>query len=275
MVILTKKQLEDYSTDGYLILRNNEHSLITPSSLKTWTNEVFAWPSRPGKWMPYNEVSTTGTTQLMRTEKMADYHPQLGALLFSEALGSIVKQISGEEMLLFKDKINYKLPNGNGFHPHLDAPAYDHICEVEHVTANFAVEAATIDNGCLEIVPGSHRVNVQLADGGRISEDWVASHEWLPILLNPGDVLFFGSHLAHRSAPNKTSGRRASLYATYAARSDGEGLREKYYEHRRVAFPPDVEREESVDYEAGWKRYGFAAPFSRHGIANASAAVGS
>jgi 2-aminoethylphosphonate dioxygenase len=59
-------------------------------------------------------------------------------------------------MLLFKDKINYKLPSGNGFAAHLDAPAYDHIGKIEHLTANFAVDKATIENGCIEVVPGSH-----------------------------------------------------------------------------------------------------------------------
>jgi hypothetical protein len=33
-------------------------------------------------------------------------------------------------MFLFKEKINYKEPNGNGFQAHLDAPAYDHIGKI-------------------------------------------------------------------------------------------------------------------------------------------------
>ena len=142
-------------------------------------------------------------------------------------------------MLLFKDKINYKMPLGNGFHAHLDAPAYDHIGRIEHVTANFAVDAATPENGCVEVVPGSHKMNVELTDGGRIRKDWEDAHEWVSIPLAPGDILIFGSHLAHRSASNKTDKPRASLYATYHARSDGSDLRTKYYEHRRAMFPPD------------------------------------
>jgi 2-aminoethylphosphonate dioxygenase len=125
-------------------------------------------------------------------------------------------------MQLFKDKINYKAAKGNGFQPHLDAPAYDHIGEIEHVTANFAIDAATPENGCLEVVPGSHRMtDIELVDGGRISDAWT------------------DAHLAHRSAPNRTAKPRASLYATFHGKSDGENLREKYYAHRRVAFPPD------------------------------------
>lgn len=145
-----------------------------------------------------------------------------------------------QEMLLFKDKINYKAAKGNGFQAHLDAPAYDHIGKIEHVTANFAIDAATRENGCLEVVPGSHRMeNVELVEGGRISDAWCDAHDWVEVPLERGDVLIFGSHLAHRSAANNTSSPRASLYATFHARSDGEGLRQKYYAHRRVAFPPD------------------------------------
>ena len=144
-------------------------------------------------------------------------------------------------MLLFKDKINYKLPHGNGFAPHLDAPAYDHIGKIEHVTANIAVDPATAANGCLEVVPGSHRMDVDLAHGGRISDEWVEAHEseWVKVPMDVGDILVFGSHLAHRSGPNRTDRARAMVYATYAGKSDGVDLREKYYQHRRVAFPPD------------------------------------
>jgi ectoine hydroxylase-related dioxygenase (phytanoyl-CoA dioxygenase family) len=267
MITLSQEQINDYRTQGYFILRAHEHELVTKQELKTWTNEVANWPSEREKWMPYNEINANGDMQLMRTEKFADYHDDFGNLLFGHQLVSILTQLSGEEMLLFKDKINYKSPKGNGFHAHLDAPAYDHICKIEHVTANFAIDAATVKNGCLEVVPGSHRMNVELAEGGRISDAWVARHQWISIPLNPGDILFFGSHLAHKSGPNNSDDRRASLYATFSAKADGQGLREKYYAHRRRAFPPDHEREEEKSYEEGWKTYGFAAPFSREGIA--------
>ena len=121
----------------------------------------------------------------------------------------------------------------------MDAPAYDHIGRIEHVTANVAIDAATVANGCLEVVPGSHRMDVELAEGGRIAESWVSSHEWVPVPLDPGDILIFGSHLAHRSAPNETKERRASLYATFSMLQDGADLRETYYAHRRATFPPD------------------------------------
>jgi ectoine hydroxylase-related dioxygenase (phytanoyl-CoA dioxygenase family) len=142
-------------------------------------------------------------------------------------------------MILFKDKINYKLPNGNGFHAHVDYHAYSHMGEISHLTANVAVDEATVANGCLQVVPGSHRMAIDFSNGGRISPEWENAHGWVQVPLSPGDVLLFGSQLAHRSAGNDTDESRTSLYATYYMAKDGEGLREKYYAHRRSVFPPD------------------------------------
>lgn len=285
--ILTQDQLAHFNTQGYLILRATQHHLVGPKAIQRWTSEIRNLAREKGKWMPYDEITASGERQLMRTENFADYHAHFSSLLHGPALAGLLAQLTGEEMLLFKDKINYKLPGGNGFQAHLDAPAYDHIGQIEHTTANIAVDAATIANGCVEVVPGSHLMDVELADGGRISQAWEDSHTWIPVELESGDLLIFGSHLAHRSASNRTSKARSSVYATYARACDGRDLRSRYYADRRENFPPDhgelpfrfvfgcgvmgccadfgvrVERVPGKDYGAGVKRYAFAAPFTK------------
>jgi len=262
-VTLTQEQIAHFDQQGFLILRVDEHKLVEPKEVQLWTSEVRNLPRENGKWMPYDEVTASGDRQLMRTENFADYHPGFSQLLHGDGLRSILKQVTRDDMLLFKDKINYKLAGGNGFQAHLDAPAYDHIGEIEHTTANLAVDPATIANGCVEVVPGSHKMKVELAEGGRISAKWEAEHQWVPVELAPGDLLIFGSHLAHRSAANHTSNPRSSIYATYHNVSDGTDLRSRYYLDRRQNFPPDHERIPGKDYDAGVKRYAFAAPFTK------------
>lgn len=236
---ITPAQKEQFDEDGFIVLRASEHQAVVPQELQSWAEEVSNLPRENGKWMPYDEITASGERQLMRTENFTPYHAGFSALLLGERLRGILAQLTGEEMLLFKDKINYKLPGGNGFQAHLDAPAYDHIGRIEHTTANLAVDAATSDNGCVEVVPGSHRMDVSLSHGGHIAADWEEAHDWIPVELEAGDLLIFGSHLAHRSADNKTDKARRSVYATYACASDGRDLRERYYADRRENFPPD------------------------------------
>ncbi|KAL2811868.1 hypothetical protein BJX63DRAFT_422101 [Aspergillus granulosus] len=258
---LTQTQLSFFHENGYLKLTAAEHGLVSPADMQQWTHEVRTWPLEKGKWMPYFEVTAQGTRQLMRTEKFVDYHTQFRNLLCGEGLGRILAQLMGEETTLFKDKINYKLPSGNGFHAHVDYHAYSHIAEIPHLTANIAVDDATVANGCLEVVPGSHRMTIDFAHGGRITPAWEKGQTWVAVPLNVGDILFFGSMLAHRSKANATDRSRSSLYATFVMKREGVELRSKYYEDRRRAFPPDHERDEKTDYGEGWKQYGFAAPF--------------
>ncbi|KAJ6007752.1 hypothetical protein N7540_011728 [Penicillium herquei] len=270
---LTPEQVASYHQNGYLFLRVNEHQLVDPTAMKQWTEEIKAWPRVKGKWMPYDEINMNGERQLMRTERFIDFHPEYKELVCGEKLGEILKAVSGDDMLLFKDKINYKQPFGNGFQAHLDAPAYDHIGRIEHVTANVAIDAATIANGCLEVVPGSHKMEVEFDETNRIKQSWEDEHEWVTLPMEPGDMLIFGSHLAHRSAANKTDKSRASLYATFHSKSDGLDLRERYYKHRMENFPPEHERVQGKDYSAGYKTYGFAAPFTRMNQVAAGQAV--
>lgn len=165
-------------------------------------------------------------------------------------------------MFLFKDKINFKYPNGGGFGAHTDAPAYTHIGDITHLTVNAAIDNATPENGCLEVVKGSHKMDVEY-DQKCITPEWENAHEWTAVPLNVGDLIFFGSYLAHRSGANTTQTSRRALYATYHSSSeDGDALRDKYYAHRYETFPPDHERVRGKDYSEGIAQYAFAAPFS-------------
>jgi hypothetical protein len=92
---------------------------------------------------------------------------------------------------------------------------------------------------CDLVLTDWQKIDVELAHGGAISKAWEERAEWTAVPLNPGDVLLFGSHLAHRSGPNRTTARRAMIYATYHGKGDGLDLRQKYYAHRRENFPPE------------------------------------
>lgn len=58
-----------------------------------------SWPKEIGKWMPYEEITASGESQLMRTEKFVDYHDQFNELLCGPALRNVLMQISGDVSL--------------------------------------------------------------------------------------------------------------------------------------------------------------------------------
>lgn len=256
---LSDEQIASYERDGFLILRDLLDESTT-KEIRAWAQEVHDWPYEPGKWMPYEEQREDGTRVLCRTENFADFHEGFNTLFRGNRLLGILEQLNNEPMILFKEKINYKHPGAGGFDAHTDAPAYQHAGALKHLTINMAIDEATPENGCLEVVPGSHKINIPIGDDNCIEHEWEAQQPWVSVPLQPGDTLIFGSFLAHRSGSNRSTSRRAALYATFNAISDGGDRHAAYYVKRRKEWPPTAERVQGQDYSMGAKQYGFGSP---------------
>ncbi|KAF9046979.1 hypothetical protein BDP27DRAFT_721659, partial [Rhodocollybia butyracea] len=73
----------------------------------------------------------------------------------------ILETLTGEPMVLFKEKINFKQPWGGGYQAHIDSMHTPHRkLKASHPDG---AEPATLENGCLEVVAGSHKLQFQWA----------------------------------------------------------------------------------------------------------------
>jgi len=245
MPILTKQHFDDFNRDGFVIVRG----LYQGEELQeiiSWTSEVAAYPEVPGQYMMYFEKSRRDPSQriLTRMEDIEPYHRGFSRVFTSGKIPECVSQLFGEEAILFKDKINFKMPGGDGFKAHQDVQAgWDRYASL-HITALVSIDASTPENGCLELAPGHHK-------NGLIGESWKPLEEdalkYVPVLTEPGDAVFFDSYAPHRSDPNNTMLPRRVLYVTYNRKSEGD-QRRQYYDDKRKNYPPDCERVPGREY---------------------------
>ncbi|WP_211588526.1 phytanoyl-CoA dioxygenase family protein [Allorhizocola rhizosphaerae] len=91
------------------------------------------------------------------------------------------------------------------------------------VAAWMALDRADEDNGCMLVVPGSHTwpilctvkadTTVSFTD---VTVPVPTAYEVVPVVMEPGDVLFFNGSLVHGSLPNQTADRfRRALIGHY------------------------------------------------------------
>ncbi|KAJ2499547.1 hypothetical protein GGH96_003468 [Coemansia sp. RSA 1972] len=258
---LTQEQIDSYHKDGFLKI-TDIYTAEEAEMLIKQVREIQTWPDAPGKWMNYYELNkATDKMLLCRTENFTPYNTYTRELVTGARIMGVLEQLTGEPYVLFKEKINAKLPGGQGFMPHQDSPAFTHLGQVKHVTVLFTVDGSYIENGCLMVVPESHADHriIPHHSNGEIVEEWCKAHEWIPVECNPGDVLVFGSYLAHKSNENTSNTSRANLYITYNPISEGD-KREDYYKDKREKFPPLSERAPDKDYSEAAKVYNFANP---------------
>ncbi len=245
---LSSDQLSAFDRDGFVIVR----AMFAADEMAAHVRAVEALARRPpevGRQMVYFEesVAAVGTRVLSRIEKFVEYEPQLRDLVFDPRLVDACSTLLGDSAVLFKEKINFKLPGGGGFAPHQDIqPGWDQYASY-FLSVLVAIDPNTLENGCLELAAGHHR-------RGLIGRRWeplegaeLDGLEFVPYPMEPGDVAFFDCFTPHQSKPNLTDRPRRNLYLTFNRASEGD-FRERYFADKRKSFPPDHERDANATY---------------------------
>lgn len=244
--MLTEAQSHRWHQDGYLHIPQ----FFDADRLRKWTEDMTQWPETAGKWMKYFESSEDGTMERMlcRIEYFLAFHDGWRDVIFDPKLMDILAILFGEPAVLYKEKLNFKLPGGNGFTAHQDAPAFATFGQSFHITAMVSIDATTVANGCLEMAAGRHQEGLlDMTEDLVLSPRAIASLSWAPLETQPGDLVLFGSLIPHRSPANRTSGPRRAAYITYNGVSQGD-FRDQYYANKRQVFPPEIERVAGRDY---------------------------
>ena len=231
--------------DGYLVVRGCFDRAAT-AELLAWTEALTAAPELPGRHMVYYEDSLTepGRRVVSRIENFCPFHPGFDAVIRHGLLAGWASALLGGPAVLFKEKINFKLPGADGFKAHQDQQAGWTRYAPLFLTAMVTLDPATIENGCLEMVAGRHREGLIGEEWAPLAEDELAL---VAVPTAPGDVIFFDSFAPHASKPNRTADPRRILYLTYNLAQHGDH-RLQYFAEKRASFPPDVERDGSRTY---------------------------
>jgi ectoine hydroxylase len=125
-------------------------------------------------------------------------------------------------------------------------------------SVSIAVDRATRENGCLQVIRGSHelgRIEHALsgeqagADPARV-EQILNRLDLVHVEMEPGDAIFFHANLLHRSDQNRSDHPRWSMICVYnAARND------PYVESHHPRYTPLVKVPDAKIKEYGNKRF--------------------
>ena len=244
---LSDEDLAAFERDGFVVVRGLFRRQAR--QLQRWASEVSSWPEHPASYAMYFEQSlgNPGARILNRVEKFAECHAGLLGILGDPSLMIRLEQLFGEPAVLFKDKINYKLPGGGGFEPHQDSQAGWEDFALDCISVLVAIDPNTLANGCVEFAAGHHANGLLGERWQPLTDEQLANVQFVPFTLAPGDAVFFSFHVPHKSAPNLTERPRRNLYLTYNCASHGD-VRARYFAEKRRNFPPDVEREGGKSY---------------------------
>jgi len=144
-------------------------------------------------------------------------------LIGDDRLLDIAELFVGPDLALFASHYIVKPPfTGQPVLWHQDA-AYWPLEPMEVVTLWLAVDYSTPENGCVRLLPGSHKSDVGGLRPVKDRENVLASETTLDVdereavdmVLAPGDVEVHHPNIVHASSPNTSPNRRAGLTIRY------------------------------------------------------------
>ncbi len=242
---LSDADIRGFHETGYLVVRRGLDTAGI-EAISVWSDEMLAAPEVSGRHWVYHEKSGLDPDRdlVSRIERIAPFHD--GFRTLTEALAGPVGQLLGEPATLFKEKINFKMPGGDGFKAHQDSQAGWDAYADYFISVLVSIDRSTEDNGCLRIAGGRHREGLHQS-WEPLSDEQLANMTFVLCPTEPGDLIFFDSLAPHASEPNLSGTTRRIYYATYNRASAGDHMA-RYYADKHTSYPPDIDREDGKSY---------------------------
>ena len=224
MIAMTSEQAAAYARDGYILcnglLGGEEVERFRDSARQQLEKE-----NRAGAVMTKGDKA--GKTTLLKMWTRAE-DDQYGLLARDERLVNLAEDAIGKPIYLYSHKMTMKQPHeGGAWEWHQDFGYwYNYGCLApEMMSIYVALDKSTRQNGCLQLLTGSHKLGRldHIREDGQTNvgpEHLEAAlrryrHEYTE--MEAGDALVFDGNLLHRSDANNSSAYRWGYIASYNA----------------------------------------------------------
>lgn len=220
MSVIMRTDVDQYQRDGFVL----KEGLFSPDEVRKMIHAV-----------EYGDEAKTayGTSDKSgRAARLAiwfELKPNIwGAASTCPRIVNAVRVLLGEDAAFFHGKVMMKeAKTGGAWEWHQDYGYwYDQgFIYSNMISAFVALDEATIENGCLQVLRGSHRlerlnhgqVGTQVGVDTVRLEPVLKLCEKVHVTMKPGSVLFFHSNLLHSSSPNMSERHRRSFIMCYTA----------------------------------------------------------
>ena len=233
MNYINDEMLNHYREKGYVVVPN----LIEQDHLNTWLNrlaDIVEKRVKPSlgmlvmKDIMVAKGSVNPGTRMEAVAKIQDYEqdPVLDSYTTHSSILNCIESIVGKDVQTIHTMLINKPPNVDGRHPLHQDLLYFPFRPADKIVASWtALEPVTRENGCLVVIPESHKGELlkhgnpdwENVNAGYFGVEGAPTSKRVHLEMNPGDTVFFHPILIHGSGRNRTQGYRRAISAHYSA----------------------------------------------------------
>jgi ectoine hydroxylase-related dioxygenase (phytanoyl-CoA dioxygenase family) len=224
VTMLTYKEVADYQRDGFVLVDN----VFTNKEVQLMVEAI----ERGDRIAETQRVRLDASGKGAKLAIWDDLQDDIwSAASIDPRIINQVRILLNEDAAFFHGKVMLKeARSGGAWEWHQDYGYWYNqgFIYPDMMSAFVAIDPATIENGCLQVLKGSHRLG-RLEHGKTGSQTGVepirlkqveAMLEMVPCEMKAGSVLFFHSNLLHSSTANESDKHRRSFIMCYSAVSN-------------------------------------------------------
>jgi phytanoyl-CoA hydroxylase len=236
---LSPQQIEQYRREGFLAFEALFRREEVERLLARLEELVLERAPRPAGIRMQVEpavqrgeaVAASPMEALRKVEGLVEHDDVFAALAKDPRILEVMAALVGPDIKLFRDALMMKPPRHGSAKPYHQDSAYWAIDPPDLVSVWIALDDATLENGCMRVIPGSHTWGVmehQHLQDYQVDEATLDTSGEVAVPLKAGGCLFFHSLLLHATAPNSSPhARRSMIISAMSARSRYTGPGEK------------------------------------------------
>lgn len=225
--LLSAAQKTAFDRDGYVIVE----AFLSAGEVESIRNEISAivdrYPDVPEELVQIEPAVRRGTVTPDRVElgvrklfRMTRHNELFRSLAHHPGMVGIAVELLGPDVVLFQSMLLMKPPRFGGQKVWHQDNAYFRLEPNDVFGFWIALDDADVENGCMHVIPGSHREGI--GEHGGVADDYGLSSaptadDAVACVMKTGDALVFHGETYHYTPPNTTDRRRRALQYHYAS----------------------------------------------------------
>jgi len=209
---LTESQIAHYHDDGFF----GPVDILSPTEVADYRKRFEAYEAAHGGWY-----------ELSKGQKLYLLQTWVAELAKHDLILDAVEDVMGKDIFVWGCSLFVKEPGQGTFVSWHQDSTYWGLSKPDVLTAWIALSPATIDSGCMKMMPGTHKWDQiehkdtlseknLLTRGQEIAVD-VDESQAVALELSPGQMSLHNIRTVHASEPNRSTDRRIGVAVRYIA----------------------------------------------------------
>jgi len=213
--MLNESQLNQYYDEGYVILEN----LFAPAEMDALAARIDRFDLAHNEHLKKHRLENSNqiAEEIVFSYYLNFKDEAIQSFIADDRFVALSTQILGPDVRLYWDQSVYKRPEAKRDFPWHQDNGYVAIEPEHYLTCWLALNDATIENGCIWVLPRSHQGGVVEHRRTPIGlQCYFGPDPGTPAPVRKGSMIAFQSRLMHRSGPNQSAGMRKGYVIQYS-----------------------------------------------------------